>query len=179
MFFSYKQEIAKLNLKIKASNSQTKIEKLKIKITKIKLKRKTENKICKSGPPVSQTPLPDQTVTPGPTPPITIIPVETPAAGPTVIPTKTPTFTSQFFDLNGNATNIGKAELKIPFSLSANISRGRIISDNNSCTGCHLERINYDYNQLINKVPFDPMYINLNPQEFADLTAYLNRLRSK
>ncbi len=182
LFFSYKQEIAKLNQKLKISGTESKIDKLTEKIRQLRIKRKSGNRACKSGPPSNQTtPIPLETTTPLPTPIYINTPVKTPINIPTISPTaapgKTPTFTEELFDSSGNVTEHGKTRLKIPVSLNANISKGKLISEFNSCTGCHLERVNYDFNKLKTYVPYSPMYINLNDQEFADLTAYLNRLR--
>ena len=93
-------------------------------------------------------------------------------------PTPTPTSGGSYFDSNGNVTSAGKTVLRIPSSLSANISSGQSIW-NSTCAPCHSARKNgRDYVTLKSALPADPMYLTVSDQNVAHLAAYLNEFRT-
>lgn len=105
----------------------------------------------------------------------------------TVAPTPTPTPTPTpgapgeelYFDAAGNLTAYGKAQLGVPATLEANITRGRTAQDG-YCTGCHIERTFYAFPVLRERIAQPPMFYDSSrvpDQTLADLVAYLNRFR--
>lgn len=74
-------------------------------------------------------------------------------------PLRTPTPIPGNFDSEGNVTAAGKANFGIPENLSGNTETGRQLSDVHTCTGCHEERTDRSYSNLVSAVPFEPMYI--------------------
>jgi hypothetical protein len=91
-------------------------------------------------------------------------------------PPTTPTPTGNF-DSFGNVTAAGKLRFGIPQYLSASISQGRTVQNLN-CNGCHLERVDYTFSTLRQKIAQAPMYYDssqIPDSDLAQLTAYLNR----
>ena len=94
-------------------------------------------------------------------------------------PTPTPNPQTGNFDNNGNVTAAGKAIFGIPSNLSANISAGRTVQQV-KCTGCHVERTNYTFPVVREKIKQSPMLFDeeqVPDQQLANLVAYLNRFR--
>lgn len=83
------------------------------------------------------------------------------------------------FDINGNATAIGKALFGIPIQLEANISQGKTVYLT-YCTGCHVERTNYTFPVVREAIKQSPMLFDetqIPDQTLAHLIAYFNRFR--
>lgn len=196
-FTSSESEVKKLTNKLAVTKDSNKQKTLQAKIAKLKTALKNGKAACKKGPgsvitPPIETSVPGATKTPGtvttrpgsPTTPGTGNPtvpggIQTPApfGVPTRTPTPIPTLTSTNFDSAGNVTEKGKTTFAIPSSLTANIEKGRLVSNNNSCTGCHGEKTSRSYTNLAGILPAAPMYIQLSSQDLANLTAYVNRFR--
>ena len=103
---------------------------------------------------------------------MTSSPTNTPVAvSPTNTPTAAPTSASNgSFDANGNTTKFG-----IPAGLVGTKNRGASVW-NNSCSGCHGNKDNRSYSQIINSYSIPSMLgLNLSNAQTADVVAYLNR----
>ena len=164
--FIANKTLVKNNKVAMAKASGSKLAKLALKHKKLQLTEK-KGRICKDGPPDSGGVIPQPTVPPG---------NSKPPVGPTPTPTSPPSATGNFLP-NGDVTAKGKQLFQIPSSLNANINAGKSIALSNSCAGCHAEKNNRNFTTLSLAVPGSPMFIQLSQQEFADLTAYLNRFR--
>lgn len=84
------------------------------------------------------------------------------------------------FDSLGNVTAAGKALFGIPSNLNASIDAGLTVHNFNSCAGCHGEERNRTFSayRTIIAGPEMGFSVNdINDQQLADLTAYLNRFR--
>jgi hypothetical protein len=92
---------------------------------------------------------------------------------PVPLPNPTPTPSQGSFDKNGNTTRFG-----IPSGFVGNISRGKT-AHSEMCVGCHVERTNYTYTTINQKLNSVSAMIGINPstQELSDITAYLNRFQ--
>jgi hypothetical protein len=124
-------------------------------------------KVCKQTSSSLFTPTPGSTLTPS-----------TPT--PTVVPTTGGNVGEGNFDNDGNVTSTGKALFGIPDSLSANVSRGKLVHDQ-QCVGCHAPKTNKSFSYLRTEIAKSPMFIDttrMPDATLADLTAYINRFRT-
>lgn len=107
----------------------------------------------------------------------TVVPTQ--VAAPTAIPIPPSIPDSELnFDAAGNVTARGKIAFKIPSTFDANLLRGREAHISFTCSGCHVERGGYDFEQLKTGTDQAPMNtFGLDDQILADLAAWLNRGR--
>jgi hypothetical protein len=167
-FTSFDSDIVKQKLKLQLATDDKKLL-LQARLNSLKKINKSGKTACKKGPIQSSTPVATAT--------LNNTGSSIPNATPTRTPTPIPTLTVINFDSQGNVTEKGKIVFGIPANLSANINRGMIIHVDNNCTGCHSEKSGRNYYKLINTLPYSPNFFQLSTQEYADLTAYLNRFR--
>ncbi len=99
-------------------------------------------------------------------------PLPTPTSSPEPSPSSSPTPSSGNCDSSGNTTAFG-----IPAGLTGNTNTGGT-TFHSVCSGCHIvdKGVNFTFTALKQAVMGSPMFIpSLSDQQFADLTAYLNR----
>lgn len=161
-FTSFKQLIVKLTKKIE-KKTVTNRSALKAQLKTLTKNLKPQQRLCTGAAPATPTPTPGGTQT----------------AKPTATPTPSSGGCSQTCFNSSRTTQC----FYIPSSVSGSESRGQALFS--GCAGCHTEstRRNRTYSQIVaafSSVPqMLPFSSNYRSQDYADITAYLNRYNPK